>query len=191
VEAVVFFVCAAAVIAGALGVIVGRNPVHSALFLLVTLVSIAVLYLQQHAALVAAIQIVVYASAIVVLFLFVITLLGVDKREVHDDGHPVQRVAAIVVGVLALTGILVLVHGNRWVTGLHSTRGALGSSADDPGNVKTLATSLFTDFVWAFEITAVLLVIAVVGSVVLARRSGHRPVVESADDESHGESRSV
>jgi len=180
VEAVVFFVCAAAVIAGALGVIAGRNPVHSALFLMLTLVSIAVLYLQQHAALVAAIQIVVYASAIVVLFLFVITLLGVDKREVLDDAHPLQRVAAIVLGVLALTGILVLVHGNRWVTGLHSTRGVLGNS-DDPGNVKTLATSLFTDFVWAFEITAVLLVIAVVGSVVLARRSGHRPQIESVE----------
>jgi len=175
VEAVVFFVCAAAVVIGALGVIAGRNPVHSALFLLLTLVSIAVLYLQQHAALVAAIQIVVYASAIVVLFLFVITLLGVDKEEAPDDAHPVQRVAAVVLGVLALTGILVLVHGNRWVTGSHSTRGALGTV--ESGNVQTLAKSLFTDFVWAFEMTAVLLVIAVVGSVVLARRSGHRAEV--------------
>ena len=174
-EAVVFFVCAAAVVIGALGVIAGRNPVHSALFLLLTLVSIAVLYLQQHAALVAAIQIVVYASAIVVLFLFVITLLGVDKEEAPDDAHPVQRVAAVVLGVLALTGILVLVHGNRWVTGSHSTRGALGTV--ESGNVQTLAKSLFTDFVWAFEMTAVLLVIAVVGSVVLARRSGHRAEV--------------
>jgi NADH-quinone oxidoreductase subunit J len=173
VEAVVFFVCAAAVITGALGVIVGRNPVHAALFLLLTLVSIAVLYLQQHAALVAAIQIVVYASAIVVLFLFVITLLGVDKEEPEDESHPVQRVAAVVLGVLALVGILVLVHGNRWVTGAHSTRGALGTV--ESGNVETLAKSLFTNFVWAFEITAVLLVIAVVGSVVLARRGGHRP----------------
>jgi NADH-quinone oxidoreductase subunit J len=171
VAAVIFFVCAAAVITGALGVILGRNPVHSALFLLVTLVSIAILYLQLHAALVAAIQIVVYASAIVVLFLFVITLLGVDKREVLDDSHPVQRVAAIALGALALIGILALVHGNRWVTGAHSTRGALGTPAT--GNVQTLAKSLFTDFVWAFEMTAVLLVIAVVGSVVLARRSGH------------------
>ena len=178
-EAVVFFVCAAAVIIGALGVIAGRNPVHSALFLLLTLVSIAVLYLQQHAALDAAIQIVVYASAIVVLFLFVITLLGVDKQEAPDDAHPVQRVAAVVLGVLALTGILVLVHGNRWVTGSHSTRGALGSA--ESGNVQTLAKSLFTDFVWAFEMTAVLLVIAVVGSVVLARRSGHRAEVPSAE----------
>jgi len=186
VEAVVFFVCAAAVVIGALGVIAGRNPVHSALFLLLTLVSIAVLYLQQHAALVAAIQIVVYASAIVVLFLFVITLLGVDKEEAPDDAHPVQRVAAVVLGVLALTGILVLVHGNRWVTGSHSTRGALGTV--ESGNVQTLAKSLFTDFVWAFEMTAVLLVIAVVGSVVLARRSGHRAEVP-ADDAPAGEVR--
>jgi NADH-quinone oxidoreductase subunit J len=178
-EAVVFFVCAAAVVIGALGVIAGRNPVHSALFLLLTLVSIAVLYLQQHAALVAAIQIVVYASAIVVLFLFVITLLGVDKEEAPDDAHPVQRVAAVVLGVLALTGILVLVHGNRWVTGSHSTRGALGTA--ESGNVQTLAKSLFTDFVWAFEMTAVLLVIAVVGSVVLARRSGHRAEVPGGE----------
>ena len=178
-EAVVFFVCAAAVIIGALGVIGGRNPVHSALFLLLTLVSIAVLYLQQHAALVAAVQIVVYASAIVVLFLFVITLLGVDKEEAPDDAHPVQRVAAVVLGVLVLTGILVLVHGNRWVTGAHSTRGALGPA--DSGNVETLARSLFTDFVWAFEMTAVLLVIAVVGSVVLARRSGHRAEAPAAE----------
>jgi len=179
VEAVVFFVCAAAVIIGALGVIAGRNPVHSALFLLLTLVSIAVLYLQQHAALVAAIQIVVYASAIVVLFLFVITLLGVDKQEAPDDAHPVQRVAAVVLGVLALTGILVLVHGNRWVTGSPSARGGLGRA--DTGNVETLAKSLFTDFVWAFEMTAVLLVIAVVGSVVLARRSGHRAEAPAAE----------
>jgi NADH-quinone oxidoreductase subunit J len=185
VEAVVFFVCAAAVIIGALGVIAGRNPVHSALFLLLTLVSIAVLYLQQHAALVAAIQIVVYASAIVVLFLFVITLLGVDKEEAPDDAHPVQRVAAVVLGVLALTGILVLVHGNRWVTGSHSARGALGRA--ESGNVETLAKSLFTDFVWAFEMTAVLLVIAVVGSVVLARRSGHRAEAPAADTPAAGE----
>jgi NADH-quinone oxidoreductase subunit J len=180
VEAVVFFVCAAAVITGAIGVIAGRNPVHSALFLLVTLVSIAVLYLQQHAALVAAIQIVVYASAIVVLFLFVITLLGVDKHEAPDDAHPIQRMTAFVVGPLILIGILVLVHGNRWVTGAHSVRGALGSP--ESGNVETLSKSLFTNFVWAFEMTAVLLVIAVVGSVVLARRSGHRPQSQASDD---------
>jgi NADH-quinone oxidoreductase subunit J len=190
VAAVIFFVSAAAVLTGALGVITGRNPVHSALFLLLTLASIAVLYLQQHAALVAAVQIVVYASAIVVLFLFVITLLGVDKHEAPDDAHPIQRVAAFVLGALLLAGIIILVHGNRWVTGAHSARGALGTV--ESGNVDTLAKSLFTQFVWAFEMTSVLLVIAVVGSVVLARRSGHRPEVETdADTGAEAESEGV
>jgi NADH-quinone oxidoreductase subunit J len=181
VTAVLFFAFSAIVLGSAFGVILARNPVHSALFLVLTLIAIAGFFLLLDADLVAIVQIVVYASAIVVLFLFVITLLGVDKPEPFDDSHPVQRVAAVVIGVLALVGILVLAHGNRWVTGAHSTRGALGSV--ESGNVETLAKSLFTDFVWAFEMTAVLLVIAVVGSVVLARRSGHRPVapVDGAD----------
>ena len=174
-EAAVFFVCAALVLTGAFGVVLARNPVHSALFLLLTLVSIAVLFLEQNAGLVAAVQVVVYASAIVVLFLFVITLLGVDQHESLDDPQPFQRPAAIVFGALVLVSILVLVHGNRWVTGAHSSRGALDAARS--GNVKKLAESMFTSFVWAFEMTAVLLVIAVVGGVVLARRSGHRPEV--------------
>jgi NADH-quinone oxidoreductase subunit J len=169
VEAIVFFACAAAVLVGALGVVLARNPVHSALYLLLTLVSVAVLFLQLNAALVAAIQIVVYASAIVVLFLFVITLLGVDKHENLADSHRLQRPAAIVLGVLMVAGIVALANGH-WATGAHSTRGALDPART--GNVHKLAESLFTDFVWAFEITAVLLVIAVVGGVVLARRSG-------------------
>ncbi len=76
---------------------------------------------------------------------------------------------------LPLAGFLVLAHGNRWVTGAHSARGELDVARS--GNVQKLAESLFTNFVWAFEMTAVLLVIAVVGGVVLARRSGHRPQV--------------
>ncbi len=170
-EAAVFFVCAALVLIGAFGVILARNPVHSALFLLLTLVNIAVLFLQQHAALVAAIQIVVYASAIVVLFLFVITLLGVDEHESLDEPRKFQRPVAIVIGALVVVQI-VAVAGHHWATGAHSARGALDTPRS--GNVHTLAQHLFTDFVWAFEMTAVLLVIAVVGGVVLARRSGHR-----------------
>ena len=171
-EAVVFFVCAAAVLVGGVGVVLARNPVHSALYLLLTLVSIAVLFLQLDAALVAAVQIVVYASAIVVLFLFVITLLGVDQHESLTEPRRFQRPVALVLGGLVLVSVLVLVHGNRWDTGAHSTRGVLDSART--GNVTALSKSLFTDFVWAFEITSVLLVIAVVGGVVLARRSGHK-----------------
>ena len=107
-EAAVFFVCAAVILAGAFGVVLARNPVHSALFLLVTLVGVAVLFLQLHAALVAAIQIVVYASAIVVLFLFVITLLGVDRHEPLTDPRRFQRPAAVVLGALLAVQINVL-----------------------------------------------------------------------------------
>ncbi len=170
-DALIFYLCAIAVLAGALGVVLARNPVHSALFLLMTLVSIAVLFLQLDAALVAAIQVVVYASAIVVLFVFVITLLGVDKHETFDEPSLFQRPVALVAGVLLFLQI-VLLAGHHWVTGAHSARGSLAGVRT--GNVTTLATSLFTDFIWAFEITAVLLVIAVVGGVALARRSGQR-----------------
>jgi len=175
-EFVVLFVCAAAVLGGALGVVLARNPVHSALFLLLTLASVAVLFLQLDAALVAAIQIIVYASAIVVLFLFVITLLGVDKHESLRDPLRIQWPAALVLGFLLFIGIVGLAN-SHWVTGGLSQRGALDVSRS--GNVHRLAQSLFTDFVWTFEMTAVLLVIAVVGGVVLARRSGHR--AESAE----------
>jgi NADH-quinone oxidoreductase subunit J len=170
-DAVIFIVCAALALVGAFGVVLARNPVHNALFLLLTLVTMAVFFLQQHAQLVAIIQIVVYASAIVVLFLFVITLLGVDEHERLDDPRPLMRPAAIILGALLLVQVIVFA-GRDWVTGAESARGAL----DDPrrGNVQNLARSLFTDFVWAFELTAALLVIAVVGGVVLARRSGQR-----------------
>jgi NADH-quinone oxidoreductase subunit J len=179
VEAIVFFACAAAVLTGALGVVLGRNPVHCALFLLLTLVSVAVLFLQLNAALVAAIQIVVYASAIVVLFLFVITLLGVDKHEMLADRYRFQLIASIVLGVL-LAASIVMIANDNWTTGARSVRGP----PDPPvtGNVEALARSLFTDFIWPFEITAVLLVIAVVGGVVLARRSGQRSQASEEQD---------
>lgn len=175
-EAVLFFVFAAVALTGAFGVVLGRNPVHCALFLLLTLGSMAVFFLMQDADLVAIIQIVVYASAIVVLFLFVITLLGVDEREELDEPQPFQRYAAVVLGAILLVQVLVIA-GNDWATGARSTVGPLDEDGRS-GNVETLARSLFTDYVWAFEITAVLLVIAVVGGVVLARRSGRRAPVE-------------
>ncbi|GIU85707.1 MAG: hypothetical protein KatS3mg009_0222 [Acidimicrobiia bacterium] len=171
-EAVLFFVLAAGALAGALGVVLGRNPVHCALFLLVTMAAVAVFFLMQDADLVAIIQLVVYASAIVVLFLFVITLLGVDEHERLDEPHPFQRYAAIVLGAVLLVQVLVVI-GNDWATGARSTVGPLDEDGRS-GNVETLARALFTDYIWAFEVTAVLLVIAVVGGVVLARRSGRR-----------------
>jgi len=179
VTAVLFFAFSAIVLGGAFGVILARNPVHSALFLVLALIAIAGFFLLQDADLVAIVQIIVYASAIVVLFLFVIMLLGVDRREAFEEPRRLQRPAALALGLLLVVEVLVLA-GRHWVTGAHSQRGALNSPGD--GIVHNLASRLFTDFIWPFEITAALLVIAVVGSVVLARRSRQKPdAVEAAD----------
>ena len=103
---VVFFFAAAFALAGALGVVLARNPVHSALYLVVTLLSVAVFFIQQQAPLLAAVQIIVYAGAIVVLFLFVIMLLGVDRSEdLHVEPFKVQRPVAVVIG-LAIVGLV-------------------------------------------------------------------------------------
>ena len=171
--AVIFFIFAALALLGALGVVLARNPVHSALFLVTTLVSVAVFFVQQDAQLLAAVQIIVYAGAIVVLFLFVIMLLGVDREESLRDPIPFQRPAAIALGVVLLGEVLFLA-GHQWATGktadsLHNIK---GGATDLGGNVERVARVLFTDFLWPFEITSALLVIAVVGGVVLARRSG-------------------
>jgi NADH-quinone oxidoreductase subunit J len=164
----VFVVAGVATLAGAFGVIVASNPVHAALMLVMTLFGIAVLFVAQAAHFLAAVQVIVYAGAIVVLFLFVIMLLGVDRTE-NLGVEPLrgQRFAAGLAGLLALAGVLLLAR-NQWATGALSVAGP----ADGPGsNVEKLARSLFTRYILAFEVTSVLLVIAVVGAVVLARRS--------------------
>jgi NADH-quinone oxidoreductase subunit J len=184
VEAVVFFVAAALALGGALGVVLSRNPVHCALLLVVTLVAVAIFFLLEEAQLVAAVQIIVYAGAIVVLFLFVIMLLGVDREESLRDPIPYQRPAAVTLGVILLGEIFVLA-GRTWATGATSTRGSVTKpiSGADLGNIQRVARTLFTDFLWAFELTAALLVIAVVGAVVLARRSGQRAELDEHERE--------
>ena len=175
VEVVLFFFAAALALGGAVGVVLARNPVHCALLLVVTLVAVAIFFLLQEAQLVAAVQVIVYAGAIVVLFLFVIMLLGVDREESLRDPIPYQRPAAVALGAILLGEIFVLA-GRTWATGAPSVRGSVRRQVDgqDLGNIQRVARTLFTDFLWAFELTAVLLVIAVVGAVVLARRSGQR-----------------
>ena len=170
-----FAVAAAAVLAGAMGVVFSSNPVHSALSLVLTLFGVAVLFVAQGGHFLAAVQVIVYAGAIVVLFLFVIMLLGVDKSEdISREPLKGQRPLAFLCGIATLGGVLFLANG-RWVSGSPSTAGTLSG----PGtNVEKLARALFTRYLLAFEVTSVLLVIAVVGAVVLTRRTGEPEVSE-------------
>jgi NADH-quinone oxidoreductase subunit J len=164
----VFVVAAAAVLTGALGVILSTHPVHSALSLVLTLFGIAVLFVAQEAHFLAAVQVIVYAGAIVVLFLFVIMLLGVDRSEnVATEPLKGQRPIAYLAGIGVIAAVFLLAR-TTWVSGAESVAGA----ADGPGgNVEKVAGSLFTRYLLAFEMTSVLLVIAVIGAVVLARQS--------------------
>jgi NADH-quinone oxidoreductase subunit J len=170
IEVIVFAISAIIIVGGAFGVVLATNPVHSALALVATLFGIAVLFVAQHADFLAAVQVIVYAGAIVVLFLFVIMLLGVDRSEDLETEPLVgQRPAAIIGGVALVAMILTHRDFDTVATGARSTVGKLSDPAEE--NVVKLGRVLFTDYLFAFEITSVLLVIAVVGAVVLARRA--------------------
>jgi NADH-quinone oxidoreductase subunit J len=168
-ELAVFIVCAVIVLGGGLGVILSHNPVHAALSLVATLFGIAVLFIAQGAQFLAAVQVIVYAGAIVVLFLFVIMLLGVDDAEdLSIEPLVGQRPAAVIAGIAALgLSLVVLLAAGTTVTGEADQAAAVGT---DVPNITQMGRLLFTNWVFAFEATAILLTVAVVGAVVLARR---------------------
>ncbi len=164
-----FVICAVIVLSGAIGVITSRNAVHAALSLVMTLFGVAVLFIEQHAYFLAAVQVIVYAGAIVVLFLFVIMFLGVDRREnIAVEPLKAQRPLALVFMAIALGSILALAASANWVSGAHHVTGS--PTAGHHTDTYALGKAIFTTYLWPFEVTAALLVIAVVGAVVLARR---------------------
>jgi NADH-quinone oxidoreductase subunit J len=170
-EPVVFVLAATMVLAGALGVITRSNPVHAALSLVLTLFGIAVMFVSHNAHFLAAVQVIVYAGAIVVLFLFVIMLLGVDRAEdVNIEPLTVQRPLAVIVslGVMGIVIAAIVAADDVLVT---RGTGLLPTTVQNPDdNVRQLARSIFSDNVFAFELTSVLLLVAVVGTVLMARR---------------------
>lgn len=169
-ETVVFVLMGVTSLAGAVTVVLARNPVYSGMGLLGTMLSLAVLYVAQLAHFVAAIQIVVYAGAVMTLFLFVIMLIGVDKTENLTENLPWQRKAVVVLAVVTVGTAtwLGLTSGFDWVPGAP----AAGGGAN--GTVEAIGEALFTDWVLAFEVTALLLTISAAGTIALAqyRRGG-------------------
>lgn len=184
-EYVVFFAAAVMILGGAIGVITLKNPVHAALGLVLTLFGVAVQFVAMDAQFLAAVQVIVYAGAIVVLFLFVIMLLGVDESiDLSIEPIPIQRPLAAVmsIGLVALVGAAVI----RARTALMINPGTGIASARDLGehdaNIAQLANNLYGDHVFAFQLTSVLLVVAVVGTVLLTRKWPRDiPETESSD----------
>lgn len=166
------FICASVmVLGGALGVVLRSNPVHAALSLVLTLFGIAVMFVSQHAEFLAAVQVVVYAGAIVVLFLFVIMLLGVDRAEnLETEPLGIQRPLAIVLGCGFVALLVTTILQGRDSLNMRGDGINVASDGDHDANIRQIARSIFSNYVVAFEVTSVLLIVAVVGTVVLARK---------------------
>jgi NADH-quinone oxidoreductase subunit J len=170
-----FWILAPVMVLAALGILVVRKAVHAALLLAVVMISLAVLYAVQDAPFLFAVQIIVYTGAILMLFLFVLMLVGVDASDSVVETIRGQRLWAILVGLLfgcVLTlGVAQISVGT--VTGL--------SQANSGGNVPALAKILFTRYVFAFEATSALLITAALGAMVLAHRERIVPKLTQAD----------
>jgi NADH-quinone oxidoreductase subunit J len=157
----------------AIAMLFAPNAVHVALFLVGTQVALAVAFLLEGAFFIAALQIIIYAGAIMVLFLFVIMLLGVDRRERLIEPIPGQRPLAFGLGALLAAEIAYIAFsGVSLAVGAEEGAGTLTALNRDPGNVESIARALFGKFLLPFEATSVLLVVAIVGVMVLAKRIG-------------------
>lgn len=167
-ETAIFAVGALIVLAGAIGVVATRSTVYAAMSLVATLFGMAVLFLTLEADFLAAVQVIVYAGAVVVLFLFVIMLLGVDRIE-NLRTEPLVGQRWIGLGLAIIVGAgLTFAAFKGTITGARSSAGKPRGRGQD---VFDIGKVLFTDYIFAFEITSVLLVIGVVGAVALARRT--------------------
>ena len=172
VETILFAITAFIVIASALMVVVSRHPIHSALYLVLTFLGLAGFYLQLSASFIAAVQVIVYAGAIMVLFTFVIMLLGEDKPLPGEMRLGMQKWLGAVFALCLIAEIGFLVTRSTLAnSGTALPQVALvGGGHTNFGSVKAIGTTLFTDYVFAFEATSIVLLIAMIGIVALAKR---------------------
>ena len=166
-EAYLFYIVAAITVVTGVYLIFEKNPVFGALYLIQTMVSIAVLYILLEAQFVAAVQIIVYAGAIMVLFLFVIMLLNLDIKEEAKNALPFQRIPAILMGI-ALFAIICIVIKAKLLQGKHDQYTT--AYVNTVGNTKLIGNLLFTEYLLPFEITSILLFAAAIGAIMLAKR---------------------
>ena len=173
-EAWTFWILGPIAVLASVGMLVSRKAVHSALLLALTMLSLAVLYLAQDAPFLGVVQVVVYTGAVMMLFLFVLMLVGVDSGDSLVETLRGQRVAAVLAG-LGFGALLVFTLGDVIVT----NDGLEEANAD--GNVVGLANLIFSRYVFAFEVTSALLITAAMGAMVLAHRERHEPRATQRD----------
>jgi NADH-quinone oxidoreductase subunit J len=162
-EAVQFWILAPLAVLAALGMLLVKKAVHSALLLAWVMITLAILYIAQGALFLGIVQVVVYTGAVMMLFLFILMLVGVDSSDSLIENIKGQRPAAIAAAV-GFAGLLLSLIGRATVN--HPSVGV--ESANSTGNVQALANELFTKYVWAFEVVSALLITAALGAMVLA-----------------------
>jgi NADH-quinone oxidoreductase subunit J len=169
-----FFVLAVASVASALGVILFKNAVNSALSLILTLIFLALFYLQLGAMFIAIVQILIYAGAIMVLFLFVVTMLAseADDTELHDR-IPWQRWIAAILGLVLVAALSYLLFTGTTIDNGAKATGAnqLSQVVNSQGNIQAFGLALFHGFAFPFEVTSLLIIVALLGAMVLGRRA--------------------
>ena len=176
---VVFWVFAPIAIGAAVAMLVMRNVVHAALFLVLNFGCIAVMYLLLDAPFLFAVQIIVYAGAIMVLFLFVIMLLGIDRSDVRTERLFLQRPLAIVLGAAFFLEIGMAVRAGIGF----ATKAPDGFEALQPvGNAQAVADVLFRQYFFPFEVTSILLIVAAIAAMVLAQRRVRSVTQAELDD---------
>jgi NADH-quinone oxidoreductase subunit J len=174
-EAWTFWLLGPVAVIGAVGMVLARNAVHSALWLVLTMLSLGVFYVVQSAPFLGLVQVVVYTGAIMMLFLFVLMLVGRDAADSLIETLRGQRTAAVVLG-LGLAALLAA-GTYRWLDGT-SAAGLAAANAEHGGNTQGLANVLFSRWVLGFELTGALLIIAAVGALMLTHithQPGERP----------------
>jgi NADH-quinone oxidoreductase subunit J len=174
-EAWTFWLLAPLAVIGAVGMVLARNAVHSAMWLVLTMLSLGVFYVVQEAPFLGLVQVVVYTGAIMMLFLFVLMLVGRDTSDSLIETLRGQRLAAAGLG-LGLAGLLAA-GAFRWLEGAQSG-GLVAANAAHGGNIQGVANLLFARWVLAFELTGALLIVAAVGALMLthiSRAKGERP----------------
>jgi NADH-quinone oxidoreductase subunit J len=177
---IIFFMLAAIAVVAALFVVNVKSPVSSAMFLIVTMCSLAGLFVLMGAIFLAALQVIVYAGAIMVLFIFVIMLLNLRGDEFGFDAHRIQKyLGFVLVGIILVQGVLI----SSWAMKDFAVAPKMGvesqatnfipdstAAAVNYNSAHSVATTLFTRYTYPFEVTSVLLLAAIIGAVVIAKR---------------------